>query len=272
MRTWSSAERRFAFPSGVVRLDRDVARALGRAGLCVRFDACCSYPYVARKNSPFVARSFQMLLHRWVWDWLVSKQLRKPLAKSQVLHHDDHDKLNNTKANLRAVTRSAHAREHQADRQRFSPRIRKHLGGFHRPRAPGPVRRIRAVSSETRELRGKTRAPAALQNKLAEMLPELRAQLSSVGRWVPVKRAAASWTSPGTYLLGLRRIRRRLSRADAALVGLMILNKMDAAQVAALLATSSAELAKLLRDPLVSEALQHFRRSGGLPYLLLPRR
>lgn len=273
MRPWSKPFRRYAFALGTVEVDRDVARQLERDGLHVCLDDSRAYAYLVRQGPGLPGPVFVQELHRWIWPLLVRWSRRRALRPDELIHHDDGNKLNNRSTNLRARTRAEHAKEHAADRQRFSRRKRVDLHGFHRPVPPGPVRRLPAPQATQQ-----TKAPslakrtAEIRARLADKLPAVRDRVAEFGCWISRPRPKARWDDAATYRLGLRRIRRRLTNAEAAFVGLMVLHHMDVCLVAEELNCERDPLERLSREPLVHEALLHWLRTYGLPYALLPRR
>ncbi len=275
-RKWKRPTRMFSFSSGSVALDRDTARALKAAHLEIALDVTRPYPYVVLVQRHLPGPVYQRDLHRWVWDWLVEQGRRRPLQDDEIIHHLDHDKLNARSENLVARSRRAHAIEHSRTKQRFAPRQAMRLDGFHRPRAPGPLRRVTSGSKDAptpaAERPAQRPQVTELRERLRDMLPSIRLEVAGLGSWVPREKARAAWDDSATYRLGLRRPAHRLSNAEAALVGLMILNRMDRLAVATAVGAVPGELAQMLARPLVHDSLHHWLHTRGLPYELLPRR
>jgi hypothetical protein len=273
MRPWQKPFRRYVFALGDVYVDRDIARAIHAAKLRVTLDEKRSYAYLVMVKPGLPGAVFVNELHRWIWDVLVARNRRRKLRDDEVIHHDDHNKLNNQAANLRAVSRARHALEHEHDRQKFSPRRRDQLFGFYSPRAPGPVRRVQSTAfgisgpAKPAALRVQT-----LRRTLAEMLPSVRERVCEFGCWLPRPKPRRNWNDPDNFRLGIRRGRRRLTNSDAALVGVMILHHMDAASVASELGCRRELVEQLVKQPLVHDALLYFLRTTGLPYALLAKK
>lgn len=98
------------------------------------------------------------------------------------------------------------------------------------------------------------------------------ALVCDLGCWLPRPQPRKNWNDPDNFKLGIRRGRRRLTNADAALVGLMILHHMDVASVAGELGSRRELVEQLLKQPLVHDALMYFLRTTGLPYALLAKK
>lgn len=270
MRPWQQSFRRYVFALGDVYVDRDIARAIHAAKLRVTLDETRSYPYLVMVKPGLPGPVFVNELHRWIWDLLVARNRRKKLRDDEVIHHDDHNKLNNQAANLRAVTRARHALEHEHDQQKFARQRRDQLFGFYSPRAPGPVRRVHSAALGMSVPAKPAVLPVqTLRRTLAEMLPSVRERVCEFGCWLPRPKPRRKWNDPDNFRLGIRRGRRRLTNADAALVGLMVLHHMDAVLVASELGCRRELVEKLLKQPLVHDALLYFLRTTGLPYALL---
>lgn len=264
-------------------MDREVGREIDKLSLRVEIDEHSRYAVLVRVTDP---QQQVNLVHIFSWSVFVRLGLKRPIGEGEVLHHRNHDKLDNSYENLERLTPAQHAAVHAAGKQRFSRRRRFRLAGFYLPRAPGPLTRPPAGSlllepppTRTDLAKGQTDRPprnmAEFKAHLADVLPALRETMNAHGlsRWAPSPVATAQqWRDSKTLRLGLKRPNLRLSRAEASLLGFLILAGLDREIVATELAVPKDWLEKMIAKPSVSHALERWQRSQGVPYLLLPPR
>ena len=67
------------------------------------------YLYALVPDHPNATKNGYVLMHRVV----VENRLGRLLSKSEIVHHKDHDKKNNSIENLEVLTQSEHARLHR---------------------------------------------------------------------------------------------------------------------------------------------------------------
>ncbi len=233
-----------------------------------------NYPWVFTQNDhqPVAA------LHVYVW-----QKNNRPVVRGHVIHHRDHNKLNAQLSNLESLPRSAHAKRHRDEHQKFSPRKREDFGGLYRPHAPGPVREL-TLGEITRLLRrGKlSRSPSSssrppsdgneqrqAEKKLMAALPRLVAEVDHLDSGRPIPRVTTRRRRSDIKLgLGKRAERRGCTPVEAALVRTLVKNEgaEDPAEAAAAeLEIPLGILKKLKERPSVDLALSRWRDYGRLP-------
>lgn len=214
-----------------VVVDVAALAALSREGLSIQIDGRADkhYAWVVGPTGTRIKR-----LHQWVWHFW--RGVADPQRKGEVIHHVNHDKFDNTLANLRKEPRSRHAAHHNAGRQIFRPHKRDNLGDLWRPPARKPMdSRPEFVGMSREQYEAKTglksvppksasrstkQQSKAVEARLTYDLGRLRQEVDHLdeGKRIPRRRSRRKWTEPSTRRLGLTSPRRGCNMAEAAFV------------------------------------------------------
>lgn len=284
-----------------IKMDpRIYSEAVLTGGVSVGFDEAVpydkEYPWLFDEHGPIET------LHDATWNLL--KGGLRPKKDGEIIHHIDGDKLNCTIENLGIGTPKIHGLAHAAKRQKFTPRKRWHLGGLYRPQAEAKVRdlgfieelryreqllareakraedaaRFRAWVEAARPTDGFSSPPSdpgpaapppvldlvAAEKVLAAALPRLRAELDQLdsGEKIP---PPASRPRRQDRLLDIGRIRRGCSPGEAALVRLLVKNRLDLAAAAAEAKIPVFLAQKMRKTTAVDLAIKNWIDWGRLP-------
>ena len=256
---------------GNVLIDIWIAQRMFLLNLHLGFKNEDPYPHVLDTNGASVAR-----LHVWVHDAAVSDGLRRPLRAGNEIHHRNEQKLDARLHNLEQLPPEIHRKVHRR-RRAAKRRKRQWLGGFYRPRTPGPVTRP-ALAPGEETLRGldapknHIQPPSQrLERCLREWLPYVRCAVGWRCSGAPIPRAPRGWKN--AQRMGIHSPRLALTDAESALVGYLAAHSSDLVAVVSSFATALAlpdeqvegHLRAMMRRPAVDQALSRWREHRRLP-------
>jgi hypothetical protein len=292
---------------GIKMAPRLYAEAVLTGGVSVGFDDSVpydqDYPWLFDEQGPIET------LHDATWNLL--KGGLRPKKDGEIIHHIDGDKLNCTIENLGIGTPKIHGLAHAAKRQKFKHRKRWYLGGLYRPQAEAEVRdlgfieelryreqllareakraedaaRFRAWVEAARSTGGSSSpssdpgpaAPppvldlAAAEKVLAAALPRLRSELDRLESSQKIP-PPASRPLRRDRLLDIGRIRRGCSPGEAALVRLLVKNRLDLAAAAAEVKIPLVLAQKMRKTTAVDLAIKNWIDWGRLPPPCSPKK